>query len=282
MTLLKRIIPRLEIKGDNLVKGIHLEGLRVIGKPEFFAEKYYKDGADELIYQDVVASLYGTNTLENVIKKTAERIFIPLTVGGGIRSLNDISRMLRSGADKVSINSAALQNPNLIKRASEKFGSSTIVISIETQLVDGEYYVFTENGRNRSNKKLFQWIQEVQNLGAGEVIITFIEHEGTGKGFNLKLIKKLQNNLRIPLIIAGGAGNKQNVLELLSFNKVSGAAISSIFHYEILKINNFNSEKFSTGNTDYLVDNKKVRKFDTIKIKNLKNFLYKKNIKVNL
>ena len=157
-----RIIPRLDIKGPNLVKGIHLEGLRVLGAPDYFAKKYYEDGADELVYQDTVASLYGRNNIAEIITKTAKNIFIPLTVGGGIRSVNDINRVLRAGADKVSINTAAINNPKLINTASKIFGSSTIVIAIEAIKNDkGEYLAYTDNGREYTGINVIDWAIEV-------------------------------------------------------------------------------------------------------------------------
>jgi cyclase len=158
MSLALRIIPRLDIKGPNLVKGVQLEGLRVLGKPENFAKYYYEHGADELFYQDVVASLYGRNSLNEIISKTAKEIFIPLTVGGGIRSLEDISTILRAGADKVSINTAAHNDPNLIKEASLKFGKSTIVVAIEAvKEPNGTYMALTDNGRNVTGKEVGSW-----------------------------------------------------------------------------------------------------------------------------
>jgi len=187
-----RIIPRLDIKGPNLVKGIHLEGLRVLGKPEQFARSYYEQGADELLYMDVVASLYGRNSLLNIIEDTAKNIFIPLTVGGGIRSLEDIQKILRAGADKVSINTAAIRNPELIQSAANKFGSSTIVVAIEALLMpNGKYEAFTDNGREPTGVNVFEWALRAEKLGAGEIMVTSIDKEGTGKGFDVELIAKI-------------------------------------------------------------------------------------------
>jgi imidazole glycerol-phosphate synthase subunit HisF len=177
---MKRIIPRLDIKGPNLVKGIHLEGLRALGKPSCFAKKYYEDGADELLLMDVVASLYERNSLHNIISETAKNVSIPITVGGGLRTLNDIKEVLRAGADKVSINTAAIKNPDLIRNASLKFGSSTIVIAIEAiKNENGNYYCFTDNGREYSGIEVLSWVKKIQKLGAGEIIITSVDNEGT-------------------------------------------------------------------------------------------------------
>ena len=178
-----RIIPRLDIKGPNLVKGIHLEGLRVLGKPERFARAYYEGGADELIYMDVVASRYGRNSLLPIIERTAREIFIPLTVGGGLRTMEDIRAALRSGADKVSLNTAAIRNPQLIREAARKFGSSTIVVSIEAiRRPDGSYEAHTDNGRESTGVDACEWAVRAAELGAGELMVTSIDREGTGEG----------------------------------------------------------------------------------------------------
>ena len=183
-----RIIPRLDIKGPNLVKGIHLEGLRVLGKPEDFAKLYYEQGADELIYQDTVASLYQRNSLTDIITKTAKNIFIPITVGGGLRTLDDINKVLRAGADKVAINTAAIKNPNFITEASRAFGSSTIVVAIETiKQPNNSYLAYTDNGREYTGVDAISWAKEVEEHGAGEILLTSIDQEGTGNGFDLEL-----------------------------------------------------------------------------------------------
>src|SRR5574341_1652307 len=166
-----RIIPRLDIKGPNLVKGIHLEGLRVLGKPDRFARCYYEHGADELLYMDVVASLYGRNSLLEIVARTSKEIFIPLTVGGGLRTLDDIKEALRAGADKVSLNTAAIGNPELVREASRRFGSSTIVVSIEAvKKPDGSYEAYTDNGRERTGVDALQWAVQAAELGAGEIL----------------------------------------------------------------------------------------------------------------
>ena len=262
-----RIIPKLEIKSDSLVKGINLEGLRVLGRPELFAEKYYKEGADEIIYQDVVASLYGKNTLTEIVNKTASNLFIPLTVGGGIRSLEDIKKLLNAGADKVSINSAAVKNPNFIKEAAETFGSSTISVSVETNKIDNEYLVFTENGRNLHNISVIHWIEQIQSLGAGEVILTSISKEGLGLGLDLELLNQVRNLVNIPLVINGGVGKIDDIKNLISNFKVSGVAVGSAFHYYYL--NSFIKDKQISGNKDFtlgLVENTKYNCFSIKKL----------------
>lgn len=240
-----RIIPRLDIKGPNLVKGIHLEGLRVLGKPEAFAKYYYENGADELFFQDTVASLYDRNSLHDIITKTAKEIFIPLTVGGGLRTLDDIRNVLRAGADKVVINTAAIKNPNFIREASHKFGSSTIVVAIEAiKNTDGKYLAFTDNGREYTGVEVISWAQKVEELGAGEIVITSVDKEGTGEGYDLELIKSVSQAVSIPVIAHGGASNPENIVQAILYSKADAVSIASILHYSVMK-------SFGSLSTDY-------------------------------
>src|SRR3990172_4969322 len=182
-----RIIPRLDIKGPNLVKGVHLEGLRVLGKPERFARFYYEQGADEILYMDVVASLYGRNSLLDMVARTSREIFVPLTVCGGLRTLDDIRAVLRAGADKVAINTAAIRDPELIRGAAERFGSSTIVVSIEAiRQREGRFEAYTDNGREPTGVEVLEWAERAAALGAGELMITSADREGTGAGVDLE------------------------------------------------------------------------------------------------
>ena len=248
-----RVIPRLDIKGPNLVKGIHLEGLRVLGKPEFFSELYYKQGADELIFQDTVASLYQRNNLTEIIRKTAKNIFIPLTVGGGIRSLNDMNTVLRAGADKVSLNTAAIADPELINRASQVFGSSTIVIAIEANKVGNSYLAFTDNGREETGREVSAWANEVEGRGAGEILLTSIDREGTGNGFDIDLIKLVTDTVSIPVIAHGGAGKCKHIIEPINKSRADAIAISSLLHYSLIRKKTSLNEKYSNeGNTEFL------------------------------
>ncbi len=228
-----RVIPRLDIKGPNLVKGIHMEGLRVLGKPEWFARHYYESGADELIYMDVVASLYGRNSLVEIVERTSRQIFTPLTVGGGLRSLEDIATILRAGADKVSLNTAAIGRPVLISEAARRFGSSTIVISIEAKKKpDGTYEAYTDNGRQRTGVDAFEWAIEVATLGAGEIIITSIDREGTGRGFDLEMTREIAQSVSIPVIASGGAGELTHVSEGIVRGKADAVSLASLLHYD--------------------------------------------------
>lgn len=230
-----RIIPRLDIKGENLVKGIHLEGLRVLGKPEEFAKLYYEEGADELLYMDVVASLYERNSLHDIISKTAKEIFIPLTVGGGIRSIEDMQTVFRSGADKIAINTAAVRNPKLISEAANLFGSANFVVAIEAiKQDDGNYYAFTDNGREKTGFEVVSWAKTVEELGAGEIILTSVDKEGTGEGFDINLIKKVSEAVRIPVIAHGGAGKLEDIKSIFKNGDASGVSLASILHYNVL------------------------------------------------
>lgn len=281
MSLALRLIPRLDIKGPNLVKGMHLEGLRVLGKPEHFAKHYYEQGADELIYQDVVASLYGRNSLHEIISKTAKEIFIPLTVGGGIRSLEDISSVLRAGADKVSINTAAHENPELITNAAKVFGKSTIVIAIEAiKQPDGSYIAFTDNGRNRTRQEVISWAKAVEEFGAGEILLTSVDLEGTGKGMDIDLIRLVCDAVNIPVVAHGGIGNPSHVLDVASQLPVSGLAIASIFHYHTITISKSLEGFDEEGNIEFLKSNRIISTINTSTISDVKKLLKKADIPV--
>jgi len=275
-----RIIPRLDIKGPNLVKGIHLEGLRVLGKPEDFAKLYYEQGADELFYQDTVASLYQRNNLTDIVTRTAKNIFIPLTVGGGIRTLNDINNVLRTGADKVAINTASINNPQFINQASKTFGSSTIVVSIEVICQsDGTCLAYTDNGREYTGMEVVKWAKEVEERGAGEILLTSIDREGTGNGFDLELIRKVSSELTIPVIAHGGAANVSHIVGSINNAGADAVAIASMLHYEALRINkgligNFDDE----GNIEFLKKNNSFKLFGSDNLIDIKNQLIEHNI----
>ena len=277
-----RVIPRLDIKGPNLVKGIHLEGLRVLGKPADFAKYYYENGADELMFMDVVASLYERNSLHDIILETAKQKFIPITVGGGLRSISDIKDVLRVGADKVCLNTAAIKDPNLIKTASRQFGSSTIVVAIEAiKEENGKYLAYTDNGREYTGIDVFEWAQKVDELGAGEIVITSVDNEGTGQGFDLELISKISNLVSIPVIAHGGAGNKQHVVDLLKQDTANAVMLSSLFHYQFIKENesNVSSEE---GNVEFLKQKRNFHTFEPCSIRELKNTLVENKIECRL
>ncbi|MFH0954148.1 MAG: imidazole glycerol phosphate synthase cyclase subunit [Verrucomicrobiota bacterium] len=249
-----RVIARLDIKGPNLVKGVHLEGLRVLGKPERFARYYYENGADELIYMDVVASLYGRNSLLDIIERTSKEIFIPLTVGGGLRTVDDIRTVLRAGADKVAINTAAVQRPELIREASLAFGSSTILVSIEAiKQPDGSYEAYVDYGRQSTGVNVIQWAVKAVELGAGELMVTSIDNEGTGKGYDLELTRQVAELVPVPVIASGGAGRVEHVLDVVRQGHADAVSMASILHYNYIRHHRTEDSDFSTeGNVEFL------------------------------
>ncbi|MDZ4726926.1 MAG: imidazole glycerol phosphate synthase cyclase subunit [Leptospira sp.] len=281
--MIHRVIARLDIKGPNLVKGIHLEGLRVLGSPEQFAKYYYDSGADELLYMDVVASLYNRNSLREIITRTAKEIFIPLTVGGGLRSLEDINDVLRAGADKICINTAAIKNPEIIKQASRKFGSSTIVVAIEAiQQPDGSYLAYTDNGREHTGVDVFEWARKVEALGAGEILITSVDKEGTGSGFEINLINEVCNQVSIPVIAHGGCGKKEHLLNLFQETKASAASISSILHYSYIDKHSNTFVGGEEGNIDFLKSGRLFKNIDKTYISEIKQYLNQNNIECRI
>lgn len=275
----KRIIARLDIKGPNLVKGIHLEGLRVLGKPERFARYYYKAGADEMMYVDIVASLYNRNSLHDIITKTAKEIFIPLTVAGGIRTLDDIREILRAGADKVSLNTAVIKRPEIIREASRKFGSSTIVVTIEAiKQPDGRYLAYTDNGREFTGIEVMRWATMVEELGAGEIVITSVDREGTGLGFDLELTKMVAEAVSIPVIAHGGAGSLDDIKAVINAGKADAVAIASMIHYEFISKNGITGDYKKEGNIEFLKSGCGFSKINLATIPEIKQYLYNQNV----
>jgi cyclase len=249
-----RIIPRLDIKGPNLVKGVHLEGLRVLGKPEDFARLYYENGADELFYQDAVASLYNRNSLAEIISRTSNEIFIPLCVGGGLRTVDDIRSVLRAGADKVSINTAAINRPAFISEAAKAFGSSTIVVGIEAiKQPNGEYRCFTDSGRQETDVEVVAWAKQAESLGAGELLLTSVDQEGTGKGFDVALTKQISELVSIPVVAHGGAGDPGHVVQVIDEGRADAVCLASMLHYDAIDSIEIDSDAYEAeGNTEFL------------------------------
>ena len=228
-----RLIARLDIKGPNLIKGIHLEGLRVIGNPNEYAKKYYEAGIDEIIYMDTVASLYGRNNLSEIVKKTAKDVYVPLTVGGGLRSIDDVKYILRCGAEKVAINTAATKNPKLITEVSRTFGSQCMVLSIEAKKNSNDSWeVYTDNGRQKTGMDVIEWAKKGEDLEAGEILLTSIDNEGTKKGFDYELIKKVSESVSIPVIASGGMGSHQDLSKVVNHSFADAVAMADILHYE--------------------------------------------------
>lgn len=231
-----RLIPRLDIKGPNLVKGIHLEGLRVMGDPNEFAVGYYRDGADELIYMDIVASLYGRNNLSDIVKRTVENVFIPITVGGGIRSVDDVRHILRSGADKVAINTAAVNRPELIREVSNRFGSQCMVLSVEAKrIAPGKWEAYTDNGREKTGRDVLEWVRQGVDLGAGEILLTSVDREGTRKGFDLELVRAVTQAVPVPVIASGGMGSVDHLLDAVEAG-ADAIAMADILHYRRMSL----------------------------------------------
>ncbi|MBI5240012.1 MAG: imidazole glycerol phosphate synthase subunit HisF [Elusimicrobia bacterium] len=232
-----RVIARLDIKNNTVVKGIHLEGLRVVGRPDELADRYYSQGVDELLYVDAVASLYERNSLTEIIKAAARRVFVPMTVGGGIRKIEDITEILHSGADKVAVNTAAIRNPEFLRQAVHKFGSQCIVLSVQAKRRGpGQWEAYTETGRERTHRDAIAWIREALALGVGEVLLTSVDAEGTKKGFDLELVAAAARVCAVPLIVSGGAGSAQHLVDVLRTPGVDAVAMASVLHYGLLTI----------------------------------------------
>ena len=227
-----RLISRLDIKGSNLIKGVNLEGLRIIGDPQEYSNKYYNQGIDEIIYMDVVASLYGRNSLHEFVKKTANDIFVPLTVGGGLRSVDDVKEMLRSGADKVAINTAATKRPKLINEVAEEFGSQCIVLSIEAKKHSNYWEVYTDNGREKTSLSVVEWAQYGVALGAGEILLTSVDQEGTRQGFDCELVHAVATSVPVPVVASGGMGNYKHLIDVVKYGQASAVAMADILHYD--------------------------------------------------
>ena len=231
-----RLISKLDIKAPNLVKTIQIEGLRKIGNPNEYAIKYYNQGIDEIIYNDVVASLYNRNNIFDIIKETTNNVFVPITVGGGLRSSKDVEMALRNGADKIFINTAAINNKSLVSEISRNFGSQCLVINIQCKKLNDTYEAYYDSGRERSYKNCLDWALEVQDLGAGELLITSIDNEGTGKGFDLNLINIFKNKIEIPLIFSGGMGTLDHLTNLFNEYVPDAICMSKVLHYDNLTI----------------------------------------------
>jgi cyclase len=226
-----RLIARLDIKGPNLIKGVQLEGLRVVGDPQEYARRYYEQGADELLYIDIVASLYGRSKLTEIVRKAAHDVFVPMTVGGGIRGVDDVGELLRAGADKVAINTAAVRRPLLITEVARRFGSQCMVLSIEAkQQSPGHWEVYTDCGRERSGVSAIEWARRGVELGAGEILVTSIDMEGTRKGFDLELVRAIAAAAEVPVIASGGYGDIAHLRQVVDVG-ADAVAFADALHY---------------------------------------------------
>jgi cyclase len=251
--LAKRIIPCLDVKDGQTVKGVNFLNLKYAGDPVSLAARYSEEGADELVFLDITATNEGRDTMRNVVENVAKQVFIPLTVGGGIRTVDDIRQILLAGADKASLNSAAVKNPEVIKQASQSFGSQCIVVAIDSKKEDGEWWVYVNAGTKKTKWKVLDWVKEVEKLGAGEILLTSMDADGTQKGFDVELTRAVSTSTNLPVIASGGAGEDMNHFsEIFEGGAADAALAASIFH------------------------------FDTVKIRDLKRFLYNKDIPTRL
>ena len=227
-----RLIARLDVKGPSLIKGVHLEGLRKVGSPVDFATRYYEAGIDEILFMDVVASLYGRSQLLEIVKATAEKVFVPLTVGGGVRSIEDFEGLLRSGADKVAVNTAATRKPALIQELARKYGSQSVVLSVEAlRTAPGKWEVMTDYGRERSGRDVLEWVIEATTRGAGEVLVTSIDREGTRTGFDVELMDAVTKVVSTPVVASGGMGAVEDLVTVARSTDVTGVAMADVLHF---------------------------------------------------
>ncbi len=238
-----RVISRLDIKNNTVIKGIHLEGLRKVGVPAALAKKYYDDSADEILFMDAVASLYGRNHLFDILTETSKNIFIPVTVGGGLKTIDDVRCSLDSGADKVSVNTGFVKNPLLINEIASKYGSQCCVCSIEAKkIANKKWEVYIDNGREPTGMDVCEWVEKASSLGIGELIVTSIDQEGTKKGFDIYLYEEIRKQTNVPVIASGGAGNIQHIKDVKNAGVVDGVALASVLHYNLLRIVDIKAE----------------------------------------
>lgn len=243
-----RIVAKLDIKGPNLIKGIHLEGLRKLGDPNIFAKKYYEQGIDEIIYMDVTASLYERNSLLDIVRSTTQDVFIPITVGGGIRTIEDAKNILRAGADKVAVNTAAIKGPKLIREISQQFGSQCMVLSIEAKNVgEKKWEAYYDSGREKTGVDVIEWAIEAYQLGAGEILLTSIDFEGTERGFDCELIQEVSKVIPIPIIASGGMGCCEHFKMVVVDGRADAVAVASALHYGKMTVMDIRSYALEHG-----------------------------------
>lgn len=244
----KRIIPCLDVRDGRVVKGVNFEGIRDVSSPVALAEYYSSCGADELVFYDITASHEGRKLFTEILTETAKNVFIPLTVGGGINTVDDFDRVLKCGADKVSVNSGAIRNPFLVKEAAERYGNQCVVISADVKRVDGEFRVFSKGGRVDTGMEAVSWIKKCVDLGAGEVVLNSIDTDGVKKGFDLEMLDAVCNAVSVPVIASGGAGNVEDFITLFtSLPKVDAGLAASIFHFGEVKIDELKKRMRAAG-----------------------------------
>jgi cyclase len=236
VALKRRLIARLDIKAPNLIKQIRMEGLKVVGDPNEYARKYNVQGIDEIIFIDTVASLYGRNALDQLVSDTSQDVFCPLTVGGGIRSTEDATRLFNAGADKIAVNTQALKTPEFLTELAEKFGSQAVVLQIDAKRVGSKYVCWTDGGREPADIGVLQWAKKVERLGAGEILLTSIDNEGTRKGFNTKLIRDIATQVSLPVVASGGMGAEEHAITAFA-SGADAIAMAHVLHYDTVKLN---------------------------------------------
>jgi len=243
-----RLVARLDVKQSHLIKGVHLEGWRKVGDPAVYAGKYYAAGADELLYMDVVASLYGRNNLTDIVSRTARDVFLPICVGGGIRSVEDADRLLRAGADKVAVNTAAVARPGLLTELAARFGSQAVVLSVEAKRTpDGGWEALTDNGREHTGRDAIEWVGDAAALGAGEILVTSVDRDGTAKGMDLDLLQAVTAATPLPIIASGGIGEAGHAVAALRSGELDAVASARALHYGEVVIGDLRATLVSDG-----------------------------------
>lgn len=244
----RRLIARLDIKGPNVIKGVHLEGLKIVGDPNKLARRYYESGIDEIVYVDSVASLYGRNNLLDVVAQAVREIFVPITVGGGIRSVADATQILRAGADKIAINTAAIERPNLITEITRKYGKQCLVLLVEAKRRRGAsgWDAYCNYGRQKTSWDVIDWVSHGVECGAGEILLTSLDMEGTRQGFDLNLVAAVSNAVSVPVIASGGLGTAEHAISAFS-GGAAAVAIADAFHFERLSIGELRAHVANAG-----------------------------------
>lgn len=241
-----RLIARLDVKAPYLIKGVHLEGLRKLGHPRSFSERYYHDGIDEIVYIDAVASLYQRNTITDLVRETAENVFIPITAGGGIRSVEDAKMLLQSGADKVAVNTEAVRRPELISEIANRFGSQCMVLSIQAKHTGNHWEAYCDQGREHTGLDVIDWVRRGTELGAGEILLTSVDREGTGTGFDLDLVRAVTQAVTVPVIASGGMGRSADMIEAAEAG-ADAVAMARVLHYNEVMLTDLRSQARAGG-----------------------------------
>ncbi|CDL00631.1 Imidazole glycerol phosphate synthase subunit hisF [Magnetospirillum gryphiswaldense MSR-1 v2] len=241
-----RLIARLDVKAPYLIKGVHLEGLRKLGHPRLFSERYYHDGIDEIVYIDAVASLYQRNTITDLVRETAKNVFIPITVGGGIRSVEDAKGLLQSGADKVAVNTEAIRRPDLISEIANRFGAQCMVLSVQAKRTGNQWEAYCDQGRERTGLDVIDWVRRGTELGAGEILLTSVDREGTGTGFDLDLVRAVTQAVSVPVIASGGMGRSTDMVEAAEAG-ADAVAMARVLHYNEVTLSDVRSHARAVG-----------------------------------